>query len=271
MHCLQETLRKIIQEQEDLFKEELQRLYSLLYTVEVESVPKKPSPTHSRPESPAWDNQADIQSPLKDTSDILDDFRFSDQDSPPPALSRNRSVSVSVNRASYLESENGQVGELQPVCRSLNSHFEVSELQEKSGLITQDTLLERNLAAALVETLALIDEEPGKNPENLNENLLSEGTMEEESYKQKLKALKQHTRRVVDKICSYGADDVSVADQDEYKQQLKEITQVFEACIEEANTLLDEFVDEEGVDKPRVNEVNQLKDSLTRKMNTNEH
>ena len=41
-----------------------------------------------------WDNQWDLSSPLKDTSDPLDtSFRFAeDQDSLPPALSRERSV-----------------------------------------------------------------------------------------------------------------------------------------------------------------------------------
>ena len=71
-------------------------------------------------------------------------------------------------------------------------------------------------------------------------------------------------------MCSYGADDVSVADKDEYKHQFKDIRQVYEACIEEANTLLDKFVKKEGIDKPRVDEVNQLKNSLTRKMKNNE-
>ena len=160
-------LRGVIQEQEDLFQEEVQGLYNLLYTVDVKSIEEIPSPTLGRSESLTWDSQADIQSPLKDTSDTLD-FRFSDLDSSPPALSKKRSVSVSVNRAYYLEGEDGQIGELQPVCRSLNSIFEGSEPQEQSGLITQDSLLERNLAAVHVETLALIDEVPAQ---VLNEDL----------------------------------------------------------------------------------------------------
>ena len=70
----------------------------------------------------AWDEQGDIRSPLKDTSDILDNiFLFQEEDSLPPALSRSRSVSVSVNRASYVRKESsGNLVELQPVCRSLN-------------------------------------------------------------------------------------------------------------------------------------------------------
>ena len=59
----------------------------------------------------AWDNQGDLTSPLKDTSDLLDlSFRFEeDLDSIPPALSRERSKSVSVNRASYLTLQSGEI------------------------------------------------------------------------------------------------------------------------------------------------------------------
>ena len=55
----------------------------------------------------AWDNHGDLRSPLKDTSDLLDtSFRFEeDLDSLPPALSRDRSDSVSVNKAKYLTLE----------------------------------------------------------------------------------------------------------------------------------------------------------------------
>ena len=57
-------LKKLIHDQDDLFKEELQRLYSLLYTVEITSEIVIPSPTHNISESLTWDSQVDIQSPL---------------------------------------------------------------------------------------------------------------------------------------------------------------------------------------------------------------
>ena len=58
-----------------------------------ESSRLKESPTKSKfvsESSLVWDGQGDLQSPLKDTSDLLDtSFQFSaNQDSLPPALSR---------------------------------------------------------------------------------------------------------------------------------------------------------------------------------------
>ena len=109
-----------------LFQEEIQRLYCLFSTVEglpeeqdvvssssissqFDTPASSPTPSlevFGSGSSLVWDNQGDLQSPLKDTSDLLDHtFRFSDQDStdsPPPALSKQRSVSVSVNRVSQV-------------------------------------------------------------------------------------------------------------------------------------------------------------------------
>ena len=104
-----------------------------------------------------WDGQADLESPLKDTSDILDtsfDFlgRKESEASPPPALSRERSVSVSVNRASYLCDETGEILNLHPVCKDLNRVLDNNPRPSgASGLISQDSFLERNLQAREVE------------------------------------------------------------------------------------------------------------------------
>ena len=94
---------------------------------------------------------------MKDTSDILDStFRFEEEDWSPPALSRSRSVSVSVNRASYItEESSGNLVDLQPVCRSLNLDLGSSSVGA-SGLISQDSFLERNIRAREAETLDLI-------------------------------------------------------------------------------------------------------------------
>ena len=157
----------------------------------------------------AWDDQGDIRSPLKDTSDILDStFRFEEEDSSPPALSRSRSVSVSVNRASYItEESSGNLVDLQPVCRSLNLDLGSSSVGA-SGLISQDSFLERNIRAREAETLDLISEE---------EVTGETSRMDENSFQAKLKILKDKYRRVVQRIKVYSADDVSVADTEQYK------------------------------------------------------
>ena len=135
-----------------------------------------------------WDSQGDLASPLKDTSDILDtSFRFEeDQDSLPPALSRSRSVSVSVNRASYLTLESGEILDIQPVCRNLSGRFENLRASEPRGLASQDSFLERNLKAKELETLNLISEEVEEISEgnfDAEENLAVE-KMEENVYKE---------------------------------------------------------------------------------------
>ena len=108
-----------------------------------------------------WDGQGDLQSPLKDTSDILDTyFPFSaNQESLPPALSRGRSVSVSVNRADYSSLSTGEILELHPVCRDLNRRFEAEDPGPGSSveLISQDSFLDRNLRAKQIEIIKITD------------------------------------------------------------------------------------------------------------------
>ena len=146
----------------------------------------------------AWDSQGDLNSPLKDTSDLLDfSFRSEDQDSVPPALSRERSKSVSVNRASYLTLESGEILDIQPVCRNLNKRFEYLKQSGSCNLASQDSFLERNLKAKEVETLNLIAEEA----ENLDEEVFIDqdseaAKLEENTYKEHLKKLKSDHRKV---------------------------------------------------------------------------
>ena len=104
---------------------DIERLTASTEDSSSESSPSVSSPSRQLVDSAAslaWDEQGDIRSPLKDTSDILDStFNFREEDLSPPALSRSRSVSVSVNRASYVREESsGNLIDLQPVCRSLN-------------------------------------------------------------------------------------------------------------------------------------------------------
>ena len=126
--------------------------------LEEESSRLEESPSKSKfvsESSLVWDGQGDLQSPLKDTSDLLDtSFQFSaNQDSLPPALSRGRSVSVSVNRADYSSLETGEIVALHPVCRDLNRRFE-----NPGPLISQDSFLERNILSKQTEVFELINE-----------------------------------------------------------------------------------------------------------------
>ena len=84
-----------------------------------------------------WDSQADIDSPLKEC-DLLE-TSFFEQDFLPPALSKDRSESVSVNRANLVDLGEEGFG-LEPVCRNLNSSFDNYLKEGESDLINQDTL-----------------------------------------------------------------------------------------------------------------------------------
>ena len=288
-------LSEIIREEEDLVRQDLQKLYQLstqedkepeetLQTSSLISLAaiSDPVPTGSatKPvsgsnESLTWDNQADLSSPLKDTSDILDSsFIFGDIDTCPPALSRDRSVSVSVNRANY-EAVGSEVN-LHPVCRNLNRNFLASDSSNYNPeLITQDSILERNLAIRERDTVSLVREDIQEELEQLSDKveiIEVEGRrdkMVNTDYETKLKALKSSYRRVEHKILSYGPDVVTVIDKEEYKGQLKDIRISFDTFNDLANDLLDDLGDN-TVDEERVTVVNELIESLRSKLKNNE-
>ena len=288
-------LSEIIREEEDLFRQDLQELYQLSTQKDKEpeetsrtssivrsaviSAPDPTSPaTHSvggSNESLTWDNQADLNSPLKDTSDILDNsFIFGDIDTCPPALSRDRSVSVSVNRANY-EAVGAEVN-LHPVCRNLNRHFLASDTSDNNPeLITQDSILERNLAIRERDTVLLVGDDIQEDLEKLSEDIeileVEEigNKMDDTDYEAKLKALKGSLRRVEHKILDYGPNVVTVIDQEEYKGQLKEIRLAFNTFSDLANDLLDKLGDN-TVDEERVITVNKLIEDLRSKLQNNE-
>ena len=84
-------------------------------------------------------DQAVLPSPPDDTHSLLDTFNLEeDHDSIPPALSKDRSLSVSVNRVVYLTQDDGEVLDIQPVCRDLNQELETSRRDEQIGLNNLD-------------------------------------------------------------------------------------------------------------------------------------
>ena len=102
-----------------------------------------------------WDSQADIDSPLKEI-DLLE-TSFFDQELLPPALSKDRSESLSVNRPNFVDLGEEGLG-LEPVCRNLNSSFDSYLKEGEPDLINQDTLLRRNLNLVDKATLERIRE-----------------------------------------------------------------------------------------------------------------
>ena len=241
-------LQKVIEENQVTLQRDIERLSSIPQNIEEDSTSNQSIQPVSSPSQTSsivsldWDEEGDLLSPLKDTSDLLDtSFKFEEQISTPPALSRSRSASVSVNRASYisLSSENllqsGTLLDLQPVCSIQNLDLQSSSLGN-TGLISQDSFLERNFKAKEIETLQLIEE---------CERFETTCSMEETIFQAKVKALKAKYRRVLDKIDEYNADDVSVVDVEQYKVELERIRNSYETFIEEVHGVLDLLGEEE--------------------------
>ena len=140
-------LQQIIEQNKESLSRDIETLCSVVDTDKTdseESTEKSDDSVFvSEEEALDWDSQVDISSPLKDTSDLLDTtLNFEDSESVPPALTRDRSVSVSVNRAKYISLESGEILNLEPVCRNLNQSF-CSE--NNLRLLSQESFLERNL------------------------------------------------------------------------------------------------------------------------------
>ena len=207
---------------------------------------------------------------IQDTSDLLDfSFRSEDQDSIPPALSRERSKSVSVNRASYLTLESGEILDIQPVCRNLNKRFDYLKQSGSCNLASQDSFLERNLKAKEVETLNLIAEEG----ENLDEEVFIDqdseaAKMEENTYKEQLKKLKSDHRKVKRKINEYTADDVTIEDKDEFRTYLKEARDAFDTFKVNADSVIDLL--DIDTNTLRVDEIETLVSELSTAIKKNE-
>ena len=192
-------LNKVIEDNPEIIKLDIERLKSLADIDENPSSEGDSGEVESSRnqlgsvESLAWDNQGDLNLPLKDTSDLLDfSFRSEDQDSVPPCLSRERSKSVSVNRASYLTLESGEILDIQPVCRNLNKRFDYLKQSGSCNLASQDSFLERKLKAKEVEMLNLSAEEA----DNLDDEVFipqdSEAAkMEENTYKEHLEEVEE--------------------------------------------------------------------------------
>ena len=252
---------------EDSLVTEIRRLSSL-FSIVKEKESQDNSYTGSS-HSLDWDNQVDVESPLKDEDNETFDDQFVGS-LLPPAQSKFRSVSVSVNRVNYIEDEEGRFFDLQPVCRSLNSQFEDPLYGVELGLISQDTILERNLqlrSRAIIEQIEEADGIEGclENIENKEEI-----KMEPADYAAKLKAVKLSARKVAFKIGSFNADDVTILDKDNYEVKLTEIRRAQEGFHDDASALLDQLVEVRQEDAARIQEVSTLIDEIAAKVKQNE-
>ena len=265
-------LKTLIGEEETLFQEELQRLYSLFSTIDELNKKEAASPIDSesvehtsdkeqertveqveRDENLTWDSSQDINSPEKDTSDVFDTLVLSPT-SIPPALSKDRSESVSVNQAEFeiVFTDSGPEIRLEPVCRA--QPRAVIDNSVNAGLINQENTV-LNPATALNATEEVTEVEGEK--------------MDEEEFKRKLKALKIAFRKSEDRISSYSARCVT-ASMDLVQMKLDDIRLVYNVCVDKANDFIGDLDEDDPTDEARIAQVCDLKKALMEKLVLNE-
>ena len=269
-------LQKVIEENKESLDKEIEELCSIIpeqtSSDDSEDEFESPKSQFVSENSLAWDQLADIDSPLKDTSDILDlDTTFQypeDQDLLPPALNSGRSVSVSVNRADYVSLESGELADLHPVCKDLNLRFENPAPNNSLGLISQDSFLERNLQAKQVEVFSLIDEELDVNEVREEEVSIPGNKMDSETYKGHLVKVTNDARKVKWKIKDYTAEDVSIADSQDYKENLKIARNAFEKVREDLYKVIDLL--DPNTEQVRIDELETILSELNNAIKKNE-
>ena len=221
-------LRSLIGREEDLFIEELQSLFCTIDEFNSKSVtsPHEQGGNSDTEESTSdqvdgegltWDSSQDINSPEKDTTDIFD-LLVSSPPSVPPALSKDRSESVSVNFAEFdiVHTDSGLDLQLEPVYRT-EPEVELGREQSKD---LSPVVSPPPQATNPAEALSAIEEENNVRGEE----------MDGEEYKRKMKALKGAVRRAEDEISSYVADCVT-ANEETVQMKLKDIRLVFKVSM----------------------------------------
>ena len=185
-----DKLLKSVESNQNILQEEINRLSN----ISVDS-----SSDNDSIVSLEWDSQHDIESPPKEELDLISvtrkQFAASPDLSTNPA--RKRSVSVSVNRATFVSTESGEV-DLHPVNRSLDHQF------------LQDTLLERNLQNRREKELGLIIEEHSSGQITMDENL----------YQEHILNLKRKFAKTIRKIEKYNVDRVQPSAREVDKEKL---------------------------------------------------
>ena len=224
-----------------------------------------------------WDDQGDLQSPLKDTSDLLDtSFQFTaNQDSLPPALSRGRSVSVSVNRADYSSLETGELVELHPVCRDLNRRFETPGPSDCLGLRSQDSFLERNLQAKQAEVFYLIEEGELEGSVEENDSVIPDkeanerSIMDGDTFRNHVMKFKNESRKVMRKINDYTAQNVRIVNANDYENKLLKARNAFEQVRDDLDKVIDEL--DPASETERIEELENILSELTEAVLKNEN
>ena len=201
-------------------------------------------------ESLDWDAKGDIESPLKDEEEgcLVESL--------PPALSRFRSASTSVNRVNLVNVDEIDF-DLQPVCKDLNSLL-ATEGTEQS---LQDTILRNNLRFCEERLLeGILEENSNKSLSDFHseEEVNAKTSMDAEIYGTRLKHLKSEVWSVKQSIDGFTEEDVTILDKDDYRDRLKEIRQLKDKVVDSAEGLLNDLTEVNLEDQNRIIEINTI-------------
>ena len=213
-------------------------------------------------ESLDWDAKGDIDSPLKDEEG---GFLV---ESLPPALSKFRSSSTSVNRVNVVDVDEADF-DFQPVCIDLNSLL--AEAGTEQSL--QDTILRNNLQFCEQRLLeGILEENSNKSLSHSHseEALDAIMSMDATTYGTRLKQLKSEVWSVELSISNFTDEDVTIVDKDHFMDRLKEIRQFYEVVLTAAKVLLNDLTEVREEDRVRINEINTIIQDLSTKLRDNE-
>ena len=227
-----DKLLKSVESNQNILQEEINRLSK----ISVDS-----SSDNDSIVSLEWDSQHDIESPPKEELDLISvtrkQFAASPDLSTNPA--RKRSVSVSVNRATFVSTESGEV-DLHPVNRSLDHQF------------LQDTLLERNLQNRREKELGLIIEEHSSRQITMDENV----------YQEHILNLKRKYAKTIREIEKYTVKTIHWAAKEIDQERLNETNNAVKKFVDEVKKVRSQL--DRKLDKERFDAVNKFRLDIKR-------
>ena len=202
-----------------------------------------------------WDSQADLESPLKDTTDILD-FTCAFKEQVSTSLTRSLDSLTVEGSGSLLSSLALEISD--PVITSLR--------------LTRPRKLNRVRFSSEESDLQVISQNTLESAEEsfVRRNFEAKETgirMDDQRYENIIKKLKEGARKVKHRISRYTKDDVTIMDKDVFHDELKDIRVIYDVYIEQIDEAWSELQENET---DRLTQVELFKTDITNTLKDNE-
>ena len=237
--------------------------------------PKVSSDNFETDDSIEWDSSYDKCSPLKDVSDLLD-----------------LTISRVAEEASKIRSESVAVNIAPPefAIKDSNSNLCDPDLEVYSAVLPLPSLLTVPGLAAVLETSEeeIVDasptftvgeekedeagdqaEEAGDQAEEAEllkrlQNLRGGPSMDENHYKERVKALRKKELMIEVMLEEFTPDHVTYEDRESYKERLVKIGEKYVTWREDVTNLIAELDPDDGTDKTRVDQLKARRSSIVK-------